>query len=85
MVGTSAVVFLVAVMVAMLPSIAGQPTTAVMMPLLARGKIVHILYVDSGPNRLTPPDVGELLILSQAVARSYEALIRARADRAFPG
>jgi hypothetical protein len=43
-----------------------------------RGKPVHLLYVDNGPDQLTPPDVGELLILSQSVARSYEALIRAR-------
>jgi hypothetical protein len=56
----------------------GHPTTAVVMPLLVRGKPVHLLYVDNGPDQLTPPDVGELLILSQSVARSYEALIRAR-------
>jgi hypothetical protein len=54
------------------------PQTAVALPLLVRGKIVHILYVDQGPKQLTPPDVGELLILSQSVTRSYEALIRQR-------
>ncbi len=56
----------------------GYPTTAVVMPLLVRGKPVHLLYVDEGPNQLTPPDIGELLILSQSVTRSYEALIRKR-------
>lgn len=56
----------------------GYPSTAVIMPLLVRGKPVHLLYVDQGPEQLTPPDVGELLILSQGVARSYEALIRQR-------
>lgn len=54
------------------------PTTAVMMPLLVRGKPVHILYVDNGPGQLTPPDIGELLIVSQGVSRSYDALIKAR-------
>ena len=54
------------------------PATAVLMPLLVRGKPVHLLYVDQGPKQLTPPDVGELLIVSQGVTRSYEALIRAR-------
>jgi hypothetical protein len=54
------------------------PTTAVILPLLVRGKLVHLLYVDSGPGQLTPPDVGELLILSQSVGRSYEAMIRQR-------
>lgn len=54
------------------------PTTAVILPLLVRGKLVHLLYVDNGPGQLTPPDVGELLILSQGVGRSYEAMIRQR-------
>lgn len=54
------------------------PTTAVILPLLVRGKLVHMLYVDNGPGQLTPPDVGELLILSQGVGRSYEAMIRRR-------
>lgn len=54
------------------------PTTAVMLPLLVRGKVVHMLYVDNGPGQLTPPDIGELLILSQHVGRSYEAMINRR-------
>ncbi|RKH12258.1 general secretion pathway protein GspE [Corallococcus sp. CA053C] len=56
----------------------GFPTTAVILPLLVRGKVVHLLYVDNGPDQLTPPDVGELLILSQSVGRSYEAMMRRR-------
>lgn len=56
----------------------GFPKTAVLLPLLVRGKLVHLLYVDHGPQQLTPPDVGELLILSQSVTRSYETLIRQR-------
>lgn len=56
----------------------GFPTTAVMMPLLVRGKPVHLLYVDQGADELTPPDIGELLILSQSVARSYDAMILKR-------
>lgn len=58
------------------------PTTAVMMPLLVRGKPVHILYVDNGPGQMTPPDIGELLIVSQAVSRSYDTLIKARQSAA---
>lgn len=54
------------------------PATVVMLPLLVRGKVVHILYVDHGPKQVTPPDVGELLIVSQSVTRSYDALIKAR-------
>lgn len=58
------------------------PKTAVVMPLLVRGKPVHLLYVDQGPGALTPPDLGELLIVSQGVTRSYEAMIRARQSAA---
>ncbi|RKH17793.1 general secretion pathway protein GspE [Corallococcus sp. CA041A] len=56
----------------------GFPTTAVILPLLVRGKVVHLLYVDNGAEQFTPPDVGELLILSQGVGRSYEAMMRRR-------
>ncbi len=59
----------------------GYPTTAVIMPLLVRGKPVHLLYVDQGADELTPPDISELLILSQSVARSYEAMIQNRKSR----
>ncbi len=54
------------------------PSTAVLLPLLVRGKVVHILYVDNGPGQYATPDIGELLILGQSVARSYEALVRRR-------
>lgn len=54
------------------------PETAVILPLLVAGRVVHLLYVDNGPGRLTKPDVGELMILSQSVARAYEAMIRRR-------
>ncbi|MBI5547962.1 MAG: hypothetical protein HY901_29115 [Deltaproteobacteria bacterium] len=56
----------------------GEPRTALLMPLLAAGRVVNILYVDGGPERFTPPDVGELLILAQRVGRSFEAMIAAR-------
>jgi hypothetical protein len=54
------------------------PKTSVILPLLVRGKVVHLLYVDNGPDQLTTPDIGELLILAQSVGRSYEAMIRRR-------
>jgi hypothetical protein len=64
----------------------GSPRTAVILPLLVRGKPVHLLYLDQGPGKVTPPDIGELLIVSQGVTRSYEALIRKRqAARAAEG
>ncbi len=56
----------------------GFPQTAVVMPMLVHERPVHMLYVDQGPDQLTPPDLGDLLILSQSVGRSYDALIRQR-------
>jgi hypothetical protein len=56
----------------------GVPKSVVMMPLLVRGKPVHIVYLDQGSGQLTPPDIGELLILAQAVGRAYEAMISQR-------
>ncbi|MGC4113373.1 MAG: general secretion pathway protein GspE [Myxococcales bacterium] len=56
----------------------GEPRTALLMPLLAAGRVVNVLYVDQGPGQFTPPDVGELLILAQKVGRSFEAMLAAR-------
>lgn len=55
-----------------------EPRSALLMPLLAAGRVVNILYADSGPDQFTSPDVGELLILAQSVGRSFEAMIAAR-------
>ena len=56
----------------------GPSQTSILMPILAAGRVVNILYCDSGPNRPTTPDIGELLILSQKVGRSYEAMLAKR-------
>jgi hypothetical protein len=54
------------------------PATALLLPVLVRDKPVQLVYVDQGPGQPTPPDAGELFIVTQAAGRSYEALIRAR-------
>jgi hypothetical protein len=55
-----------------------EPRSAVLMPILAAGRVVNILYGDGGPGQFASPDVGELLILAQRVGRSYEQMIAAR-------
>ena len=55
-----------------------ESRTAVLMPILAAGRVVNILYGDNGPGQFASPDVGELLILAQRVGRSYEQMIAAR-------
>jgi hypothetical protein len=56
----------------------GAPKSVVIMPILARGRVVNFLYGDNGRGQLASPDIGELLILSQKVAESYTAMISAR-------
>lgn len=55
-----------------------EPRSAVLMPILAAGRVVNILYGDGGPGQFASPDVGELLILAQRVGRSYEQIIASR-------
>jgi hypothetical protein len=48
------------------------PRTAVLLPLLAFGQPVHMLYLDDGPDQVSRAELGEMLILAQAVPRAYE-------------
>jgi hypothetical protein len=52
------------------------PKTAFVMPILARGRVVNLLYLDNGPNRFMEPDIGELLILAQHINKSYDTLLK---------
>lgn len=54
------------------------PASAVLLPVLFRGKVAYILYVDNGHKQQVNPDVGELLILSQNITRSMEQLVAKR-------
>jgi hypothetical protein len=58
----------------------GAPKNAFAMPVLARGKVVNVLYADNGRGQLVDSDgVGELLILATKISQSYDVLLnRAR-------
>ncbi|MFL5299763.1 MAG: hypothetical protein ACJ79R_05415, partial [Anaeromyxobacteraceae bacterium] len=58
----------------------GAPKNAFALPVLARGRVVNVLYADAGRGALVDASgVGELLILASKIAQSYEALLtRAR-------
>ncbi|HEX9290270.1 MAG TPA: hypothetical protein VF904_12175, partial [Anaeromyxobacteraceae bacterium] len=58
----------------------GAPKNAFAMPILARGKVVNVLYADDGRGGLVGSDgVGELLILASKISQSYDVLLeRAR-------
>ena len=53
----------------------GAPKTAFVMPILARERVVNLLYLDDGPGRFMPSDIGEVLILCQHINKSYDTLL----------
>jgi len=58
----------------------GAPRNSFALPILARGKVVNVLYADDGRGRVMDGGgVGELLILATKISQSYDVLLsRAR-------
>ncbi len=55
----------------------GAPRNVFAMPILARGKVVNVLYADDGRGGLVNPDgVGELLILASRISQTYDELLQ---------
>ncbi len=57
------------------------PASAVLLPVLFRGRVVYILYVDNGHKKHVDADVGELMILSQNITRSMEQMVDKRQQK----
>jgi hypothetical protein len=54
----------------------GVPRNALLVPILALGRVVNVLYADGGRGAMVDADgVGELLILATRIAQSYDALL----------
>ena len=54
----------------------GAPRNAFAMPIVARGRVVNVLYADGGRGGFVNPDaIGELLILASKIAQGYDALL----------
>lgn len=51
------------------------PKSLAVIPILVRGRPVNLLVVDEGHDRYVSTDVGEVLILAQQIAGTYESLI----------
>jgi hypothetical protein len=51
------------------------PLSALIFPVLHRGRVSHMLYLDNGHKKQAPTDVGEMLILSQRIGQTVEALV----------
>lgn len=60
----------------------GVPANAVLLPILARGRVVNVFYGDAGRGGMVDASgVGELLILATRISQSYEALVARAAHR----
>lgn len=60
----------------------GVPSNAFLVPILALGRVVNVLYADNGKGgQVDSGDLGELLILATRIAQSYDVLL-ARAVQA---
>jgi hypothetical protein len=60
----------------------GVPSSCFLVPILALGRVVNVLYADNGKGgRVDSGDLGELLILATKIAQSYDVLL-ARATQA---
>ena len=54
----------------------GVPKNALLVPILALGRVVNVLYADGGRGAMVDAEgVGELLILATRIAQSYDALV----------
>jgi hypothetical protein len=54
----------------------GVPGNALVVPILALGRVVNLFYADGGKGAMVDSgDVGELLILATRIAKSYDTLL----------
>jgi len=54
----------------------GVPSNSFLVPILALGRVVNVLYADNGKGgQVDSSDLGELLILATKIAQSYEVLL----------
>jgi hypothetical protein len=51
------------------------PLSSMIVPILHRGRVSHLLYLDNGHKQQAPTEVGEMLILSQRIAQTVEAMV----------
>ncbi len=51
------------------------PKSLAVFPILVRGRPVNLLVVDNGHDQNVDSDVGEVLILAQQIAKTYETLL----------
>jgi len=52
------------------------PLSSLIFPILHKGRVSYMLYLDNGHKQQAPTDVGEMLILSQRIGQTVEALVQ---------
>jgi hypothetical protein len=68
---------------AFLEAIGKRPgTTAAVFPVALRGRVVNLVWGDSGSAGAARADLGQLLALMQKIPRAYLRIIRARVAEA---
>jgi len=60
------------------------PLSSLLFPILHKGRVSHMLYLDNGHRQQAPTDMGEMLILSQRISQTVETLV-ARKRKAANG
>ena len=60
------------------------PFSALIFPILHRGRVSHMLYLDNGHKQQAPTDVGEMLILSQRIGQTVEQLVQKKRQSSRP-
>ena len=58
------------------------PFSSLLLPILHRGRVSHLLYLDNGHKQHAPSDIGDMLILSMRIAQSVEALVQRKRQAA---
>jgi hypothetical protein len=54
----------------------GVPRSAILLPVLAQGRVVNVLYADQGRGeQVDPGAVGDLLILATRISQSWDRLV----------
>ncbi len=66
---------------AFLRAISKKPSTnAALLPVVVRGRVVNLVYGDTGPAGNVKANLGALIVLVQRVARAYLKIIRRRVE-----
>jgi Type II secretion system (T2SS), protein E, N-terminal domain len=60
------------------------PKSSLIFPILHKGRVSHMLYLDNGHKEQAPTDVGEMLILSQRISQAVEELVARKRKAAKP-